>query len=638
MKRTAMWVGMGLLMVFSLVLISCSQSGTAQETATGQTNGVTTATSTQPEAATGTQTHPVTQTSPTTETPQATQTQQSSASVETPKYGGTITLAGPTDQTNWDPVRNITGVIITNIYQQGWEGDWAKGIAGGYGTQDTDWGFGNNDIYAFKEGRIYDGWKWTIDSPNDVGTIVYHIRSGVHYHMPPDSEAGALVGGREVTADDVVYVLNRAVTIGSDGFIYRANKELHNASITKTGDHEVTVKVPVDALNNAISRFGDSVFFYPPELVKKYGDLQNWRDAIGTGPFMLTDYVPGSAATMIRNPNSYQVNPVGPGKGDQLPYVNELRYLIIPDPSTRWAALRTGKIDQYSPVLWEDATQIINSAPDIQQKVGTSYQGRGTPLLMRVDKAPFNNLKVRQALTMAIDFHGILNDLYDGVGQIITYPFSKVKEYQALYVGLDDPDFPAAAKELYSYNPEKAKQLLAEAGYPNGFKTEILLPSSDPVQIDYYTIIKNMWDQIGVDAELNVVEYGSFTNIINSHSEEAMAPWTTGPVSIFYVGNPVSGQSASNLGNINDPVINDTMAKVRLMAITDQAGAMTLFRDVAKQALSNAYAIPNVTGRWATLWWPWLKNYSGEITVGYDNQTWTTWVWVDQALKKSMGY
>ena len=68
-----------------------------------------------------------------------------------------------------------------------------------------------------------------------------------------------------------------------------------------------------------------------------------WRNAVGTGPFILTDYLSGSAATLVKNPDYWATDPVGPGQGNQLPYIDGIQYLIIPDVSTRQAALRTGK-------------------------------------------------------------------------------------------------------------------------------------------------------------------------------------------------------------------------------------------------------------------------------------------------------
>ncbi|KKS33599.1 MAG: Extracellular solute-binding protein, family 5, partial [Parcubacteria group bacterium GW2011_GWC2_42_13] len=125
------------------------------------------------------------------------------------------------------------------------------------------------------------------------------------------------------------------------------------------GPWEVTVKTSTAAaLITAVAKFGSYVRIVPPEVVAKYGDMSKWYNAVGTGPFLLTDYVPGSQALLPRNPNYWKKNPVGPGTGDQVPYIDALQYLIIPDASTRLAALRTGKLDRMANLTFEDAGQI----------------------------------------------------------------------------------------------------------------------------------------------------------------------------------------------------------------------------------------------------------------------------------------
>src|SRR3990170_5715671 len=332
-------------------------------------------------------------------------------------------------------------------------------------------------------------------------------------------------------------------------------------------------------------------------------------------------------------------DPVGPGKGNQLPYMDAINVLIVPDASTRLAALRTGKLD-FSSLTRTDALQMNKTTPQLMEKFDTSLHGRGTPLMMRIDKAPFSDIRVRKAMTMAIDFNAILDSLYDGQGQIITWPFAKAKGYEAVHVGLEDSDFPADARENFTYNPDKAKQLLKDAGLPNGFKTSILLTSTLTEEIDYYSIVKDMWSKVGIELSFDLKETAAATQIRNSRTHEALATATTGPVAVFTVGNPVAGVQFSNLSMIDDPAINAAMVKVRTVALTDQVEAMKIFREeVAKVGLSKAYAIPNVIGTYHNLWWPWLKNYTGEVGIGYGQYgNWAAYVWLDTDLKKKMGF
>jgi peptide/nickel transport system substrate-binding protein len=553
-------------------------------------------------------------------------------SAEKPKYGGTLNMIVAPAITVWDPTRQITGIF--NLYLNSlWEGDWTKGPAGGYGTKETDWGFGNNDIFALKAGMIAESWKWAVDPDGKNGTIVYQIRPGVKWTLNPNSEAARLVNGREVTADDVVYSLTRGATWNL-GFVFSSNAELRTASITKTAAREVTIKVPYSALYNAITRFGDAIFIIPPEVVNKYGDLSDWHNQVGTGPFIITDYVTDSMCTATRNPNFWMKNPIGPGKGDQLPYIDKVKVLAIPDVSTRNAALRTGKLDHAVPLTYDDANELRKTKGLVEIK-SSHWQGRGSPYFMRTDTKPFDDVRVRKAMNMAIDRQSILNGQYGGTGELFPFPFAYVKEYDAMYY--KQADWTPEIKAIYTYNPDGAKKLLADAGYPNGFKTQILLNANSQTEQDMATIFKGMWDKIGANVEFVLRDPTTKGNMATNWTHPAMIPDTTGPVAVFPVGNTFTG-IRYNLSIIKDDKINQYFADIRTLAITDLQAAMRKYREMTQYALTQAWLVPDVGGPQSLMYWPWIKNYSGEITIGYDDATWPQYIWIDQDMKAKMGF
>ena len=608
------------MMVLSLVLAACAPAAT-------------TTTPTTPTAPTTTTT-PSTTTLPTTPTGEKPQQEPAKPSAETPKYGGMLTLSMAADPTIWDPPRSVTSGILDLTNEQIFQGDWAKGPASGYGTKETDWAYANSDVFDLKTGYIAESVKWSFDAAKTEGTIVYQVRQGIHWALDKNSEASRLVNGREMTTDDVIYSMQRAISWNL-AYPYLNNPELRTANITKTGPWEITIKVPFAALMVGIARFNDTVRIIPREVIEKFGDQSAWQRNVGTGPFMLTQVIPGSMVNLTRNPNYYMKDPVGPGKGNQLPYLDAVRFLILTDASTRQAALRTGKIDMMSSVNKDDSTNLKKTTPQLKEFLSLSFQGRGNPPLnMRTDTVPFNDIRVRRAMNMSIDFNAILKGYFGGEGQIYTWPYSKIKEYEELY--LDFNDYPESAKELYSYNPEKAKQLLAEAGYPNGFKTSIICTSTN---VDFYSIYKDYLSRIGIDMGLDVRETSAMNNIINQKLFTQMMVGDTAPIAIFYNGQQISGlTSQNNRSMVNDPYINEEMIKIRETVITDQHKAMAMYRELTKYVVDQAYVIPAVTGSYRTLWWPWLKGYSGELTVGYDDNIWPTYVWYDQDLKKSMGH
>jgi len=562
-----------------------------------------------------------------------TTTQQATTSAEVPQYGGTLTFAAPADPVYWDPIRTVVSGIINLTHEQTFQGDWAKGKAGGYGTGDTDWAYADSDLFDLKTGYIAESVKWTMDSANNVGIVVYKIRQGIHWALDRNNEASRLVNGRELTADDVLFSLQWSTTY-SQGYVFRNNQELRTAEFTKTGPWEVTVKVPLAGLMMAVTRYNDTVMIVPPEVVKKYGNMDDWKTSVGTGPFILTDFVSMSGSTLTRNPNWYVKDPIGPGKGNQLPYVDRVKALTIADASTRLAGVRTGKIDQVAMLNRDDSMTLMKNVPELKVDFSDSFQGRGNPPLnMRIDKPPFNDIKVRRALCMAINYEDILKNYWEGEGQIYTWPHSKIKEYAELY--LDPADYSPAAKELYTYNPEKAKELLKEAGYPNGFKTNIILIQDE---VDFISIYKDYLSKINVTMDLDVRELAVKTNVQNNKQHTQMITGDTAPIAIFYNGQPISGVSHNNRSMVDDPFINAELVKVRAAMLTDQHQAMRLYRELTKYVVEQAYVIPAVTGSYRTLWWPWVKNYSGEQNIGYDDPIWPAFIWIDQPLKSDMGH
>lgn len=580
-------------------------------------------------------TAPVTATAPVAPVQEKPQQETVKPSDEAPKYGGTLILPQSGDVTRFDAIQHSVMGATLHLTNQGlWSGDWTRGPAGGYGTKQTDWAMNQYDRFELKAGSIAERTKWTIDTAKNEGTIVYQIRQGIHWALNPNSEASRLVGGRELTADDVVHSLKRIIT-DPTAYIYRANPETRAAVITKTSPWEVMVKVPLAALITTISRFGDSAYMQPPEVIAKYGNMQNWKNSVGTGPFILTDYVPGSSAALIRNPNYWMKDSIGPGKGNQLPYLNGVKYLIIPDASTRQAALRTAKVDQMGGFNFEDAAQMRNNVPALKE-LETASGSRMTAVGMRADKPPFGDIRVRRAMLMATDFKAIVDGLFGGRGEILTWPSQRLPGYDELYLGLDDLAMPASVKELYVYNPDKAKQLLKEAGYPNGFKTSITTTSDE---VDFFSIWKDMWAKVGIDLKIDVRESAVVTSLKINGQYEGMAAGGGADATMFLTAPHLQGEGEANMFvHPADPIINKALDEVRLAMVNKgESEAMRLYKELMKYVLDQAYAIPRPKIPTYNFWWPWVKNYGGETSVGY-YESFVQWVWIDQNLKKSMGY
>ena len=614
MSKKGLWLVVSLFMVLSLVLAACGPAATPTTTST-------------PAASTAPTTTAPAPVSPT----QQPQQEAVKPAAETPQYGGTLTLALGGDVTSWDCVIKLgVGAIFMLTNEAVWQGDWARGPAG---SSETDW-MGFYDRFNQKVGDIASSWKWTFDESKNTGSLVYQIRQGIHYatNSQPWADAAHLANGREVNADDVVYLFTKEIT-SPTSYIFANNPELRTANITKTGPWEVTVTTKFDSLISAISRFGLTGQVVPSEVYEKYGasgGMDNWKNSTGSGPYYLYDNVPGSQIVLAKNKNYWDVDPVGPGKGNRLPYLDTIRYLVIPDASTRQAALRTGKVDQMS-LGWEDAATMLKTTPKLLTKEVSL--GHGGQIQVRSDRAPFSDIRVRQALMLASDFNAINDSLSGGKGQIQTWPFPYLPTYTELYMPLSDPKMPQAVRDLYVYNPDKGNQLLKDAGYPNVIKITALITSTE---VDYFSIFKDMWAKAGIDLQFNQQTAQVKQNIQNTHDQPELSTWGGDPFAIFYMPPTLQGTGA-NMAMLNDPKINDAVAQMRKLMLTDETAAMHVMRDLTPYLLENAWAIPQVKRPSVNLWWPWLKNYHGEMYMGYA-ALWPKFIWSDSALKKSMGF
>ena len=191
-------------------------------------------------------------------------------------------------------------------------------------------------LFALK-GALAESWEQT-----DATTYVFNIRKGVYWQDKPP------MNGRELTAKDVEHSFHRFLGLGS-GFtepspLASELGKLPWESIEATDEYTVVMKLQeprLRALNLILD--GNSMFIQPPEVIEQYGDISEWRNLVGTGPFMITDWILGSSVTYTKNPNYWGYDEKYPE--NRLPYFDEYKLLVTPDVSTILAALRAGKVD-----------------------------------------------------------------------------------------------------------------------------------------------------------------------------------------------------------------------------------------------------------------------------------------------------
>ncbi|MBI2836391.1 MAG: ABC transporter substrate-binding protein [Chloroflexi bacterium] len=516
-------------------------------------------------------------------------------------------------------------------------GDYARSKAG---TGEFDYAGGYGGVVFLPSWEYVKGWlAESFQVPqNDVWVL--NIRKGVHWALDPASEASRLVNGREMTADDVKSSLEIMRDTPNSRTVVAQPGLIKNMTVEKTGPWQVTVRTPVDpGVGYCWLMGGGGVqYIWPKEWLERYGKTNEWRNVVGTGPYMVSDVVSGSVLTLKRNPNYWQKDPVAPGKGNQLPYPDGVKLFTIPDLSTRLATMRTGKGDMVEDILREDAQSLFSSRPSLQSiKHLSSY---AIVVAMRLDKEdlPYSKLKVRQALMMATDFEAIKRDIYVGEADILAIPVdSRIKD---IYKPLEE--LPASVQSLYKYNPEGAKQLLAEAGYPGGFKAKMVVKSVTR-DLDLAAVVEAMWAKVGVDLEIQPRETSVFQSLARSRLYEETflesgfvqhSPFATRYSSSAYRGT-------GSRSYVNDPPGKDPVMEKLFQTMTanfplNPAKGDQALREKIPYILEQAFYIPLPTPFIYRIWQPWVKGYYGEGSLAGTAEAWAAHPWVDQDLKEQM--
>ena len=236
------------------------------------------------------------------------------------------------------------------------------------------------------------------------------------------------MNGRELTAKDIEYNLHRYLGLGSgytEPAAYYAADSLVNLpwqSITATDEWTLVLKltkVDPNALGNILKSL--LTFTYPPEVIEEHGDVKDWRNLVGTGPFMLTDWTEGTSATWTKNPDYWGFDEKYPE--NRLPYVDTLKALIIPDEATRLAALRSAKIDVLAHFLGgvqlgsvDQVNSLKKTDPELAMEPFSYRSLTSWPL--NSSRPPFDDVRVRRAMQMALDLETINTLYWGGVLQI----------------------------------------------------------------------------------------------------------------------------------------------------------------------------------------------------------------------------
>jgi peptide/nickel transport system substrate-binding protein len=341
--------------------------------------------------------------------------------------------------------------------------------------------------------------RW--ESPDDT-TYIFHLRRGVKWHNKPP------VNGRELVAEDVKFTFDRFLAEQGNLGRYMLDSvdhvEVVDRYTVKFLLHEPFVWL-LDILAGPLC-----MWIVAPEVVKQYGDLKKDETAIGTGPFLLERHEPNVKTVFKQNPEYFRQG---------LPYVDGVEWVVLDDESTALAMYRTGQLDAGPGLQWDvrqaDLESLKQSHPHLRyQDIQSNTK---TTIWMRTDQPPFADVRVRRAISHAIDRQGLIEGVW-----------LRGQPSPAVAPGIAEWSLPidqlGEGAKYYRYDPKEARRLLAEAGYPKGFKTMFTASSGYGRDlIDAAQLVQHSLKEVGIEAELKLQEYGAYQATTGQGKFEGMA-------------------------------------------------------------------------------------------------------------------
>jgi peptide/nickel transport system substrate-binding protein len=449
--------------------------------------------------------------------------------------------------------------------------------------------------------------SWT--QPNET-TYVFKLRRGVRWHNKPPAN------GREFVADDVVYTINRFQTTKGHANTHML-KSVDKVEAVDKYTVKFTLKEPsawfLDTLASPMV-----VGMVNKEASEKLGDLKKAESFIGTGPWMLDSYRVNQGMTLVRNPNYFI-----PG----LPHIDRIEIFVDEDNASRTASFLAGKYD----LGWEFPGQ-INRTDWVQIKDSALKKRPGlktaefpanvmSHISMRTDQKPFSDVRVRQAISHAIDRQGIIDAVAEGVGVFNPAVPAALKDWAVPVNQLGE------GAKYFKYDPAEAKKLLAQAGYPNGFPGTICFTTyGSTVLVDSMTMIMKNLKDIGIESKLDTKEYGAYITSCFYGKFDSM---TYGPQTPFldpdsFLYGQYFTDEPRNQSHIKDPVLADML--VRQRRTFDVPKRKELVAEIQRYLAKQQYYITTNSGVYVAVWDGALQNYGPNIGYDYGGRLMAAWL------------
>src|SRR6058998_339657 len=443
------------------------------------------------------------------------------ASPKPPKRGGTLTRASAWDPPVIDPrltqsvgLYQFAGLTSNRLVRYAF----------------TDEATGPSDLTL--KGDLAESWA----ASSDHRVWTFKLRQGVKWqNLPP-------LNGRELTAADIKYCFEQYAKEGVQAFTFQ---EIEGMETPDKHTLRVHLKTPNTLFAQNVAE--PVAVIFPKEVLEEDGDLK--KRMIGTGPYILKEHTRKVRIVLARNPDYWD-------KGR--PYIDEYTILSTPDAATRLAAFRSGQSD----ILWvASPSELETVRKSIPAAAVQAYANSLAPfgLALAQDKPPFSDLRVRRALSMAIDRQKQVDTVFEGHG---------IPGWGVPFVYYQDkPPTLAQLGPWVQYRPAEAKKLMTEAGHPNGFDTTLFYYEYFPQMTSQVQLVQqDLKKNLNIDVRITKLDYTSYYGGYVESKWDGMC-WG------FQSGHAIGldertyqylhSKSTKNFFRVNDTQIDELTTKLR---------------------------------------------------------------------------
>ena len=446
-----------------------------------------------------------------------------------PIYGGTLTIAQAVEPPGLDPASNPSTAIPRVVYSNVLEGL----------------------VKIDRTGKVIPALAREFKISQDGKEYTFFLEKGVKFH-----------DGKSFDADDVTFTFERLMDPKTTIIHPEYYKEIDTLQVVDPYTVKIKLKTVSSMFLFNLAR-GDSV------IVNRNAVEKLKTEPVGTGPFKFVEWTRGDHITLAKFEDYHR-------KG--IPYLDKVIFKFIGDPSAQIASLKAGDINVIAYDVSPENAFLLEKDPKF--KVLNGYTTTEVILSINNSRKPFDDVRVRRAMAYAIDRNALIQGAMSGYGVPIGSHMDPGNPY---YMDLT---------KTYPYNPQKAKQLLAEAGYPDGFEAVIKLPERYAYAKRSGEIIADMLSQVGIRLRIELTEWGQWIDRVFKNADfDLTVIGHAEPFDINIYANP------NYYFRYNSPKFQETLKKAEMEADPRIRGELyiTCQKIIADDAVNGfLYVIPSL--------------------------------------------